>query len=199
MIRTGLRLCDARDCRHAAAPDTRCRKFRRGSFILSLPLPSHHSITSSARSRIDVGMVMPSDLAVFRVYHQLEASRLLDRQVCWLGALEDTRSIGSDLGETRRRCRLLSSSARRLRDRRAPCRWQASPRLSTKNMWLKSLMSLLPWPNRVTPTPEPYLLQLLNTRFTMGYGVSQFTIMFLKLGHALQIGAQSACCQNLSL
>src|SRR5262249_13254826 len=33
----------------AAAPATRCRKFRRGSFILDLPLASHHSITSSAR------------------------------------------------------------------------------------------------------------------------------------------------------
>src|SRR5262247_272466 len=32
----------------AAAPAARCRKFRRGSFILNLP--SHHSITSSARA-----------------------------------------------------------------------------------------------------------------------------------------------------
>src|SRR5262245_9682804 len=34
----------------AAAPAARCRKFRRGSFILNLPLCSHHSITSSASS-----------------------------------------------------------------------------------------------------------------------------------------------------
>ena len=34
----------------AAAPAARCRKFRRGSFILNLPLASHHSITSSARA-----------------------------------------------------------------------------------------------------------------------------------------------------
>jgi hypothetical protein len=33
----------------AAAPAARCRKFRRGSFVLDLP--SHHSITSSARAR----------------------------------------------------------------------------------------------------------------------------------------------------
>jgi len=33
----------------------------------------------------------------------------------------------------------------------------------------------------------------------MGYGVSQFTIIFLQLGDALQIGAQSGCCQNLLL
>src|SRR5262249_41672886 len=32
----------------AAAPAARCRNFRRGSFILNLP--SHHSITSSARA-----------------------------------------------------------------------------------------------------------------------------------------------------
>src|SRR5215475_4426625 len=34
----------------AAAPTARWRKFRRGSFILNLPLASHHSITSSARA-----------------------------------------------------------------------------------------------------------------------------------------------------
>jgi hypothetical protein len=33
----------------AAALAASCRKFRRGSFILNLPLPSHHSITSSAK------------------------------------------------------------------------------------------------------------------------------------------------------
>jgi hypothetical protein len=31
----------------AAALAARCRKFRLGSFILNLPLASHHSITSS--------------------------------------------------------------------------------------------------------------------------------------------------------
>src|SRR5262249_11288821 len=35
----------------AAARAASCRKFRRGSFILNLPLASHHSITSSARRR----------------------------------------------------------------------------------------------------------------------------------------------------
>src|SRR5215468_5451838 len=37
----------------AAAPAARCRNFRRGSFILNLP--SHHSITSSARARRVIG------------------------------------------------------------------------------------------------------------------------------------------------
>jgi hypothetical protein len=49
----------------AAAPAARCRKFRRGSFILNLP--SHHSITSSARSRNESGIVRPSALAVVRL------------------------------------------------------------------------------------------------------------------------------------
>src|SRR5262245_43150550 len=35
----------------AAAPAAKCRKFRRGSFILNLPLHSHHSITPSAICR----------------------------------------------------------------------------------------------------------------------------------------------------
>src|SRR5262245_66041940 len=49
----------------AAAPPTRCRKFRRGSFILNLP--SHHSITSSARASSVGGTSRPSALAVFRL------------------------------------------------------------------------------------------------------------------------------------
>src|SRR5262245_55937094 len=51
----------------AAAPAARCRKFRRGSFILNLPLPSHHSITSSARASTVAGMSRLSALAVFRL------------------------------------------------------------------------------------------------------------------------------------
>src|SRR5262245_16718789 len=39
----------------AAAPAARCRKFRRGSFILNLPF-SRHSITSSARARSAGGL-----------------------------------------------------------------------------------------------------------------------------------------------
>src|SRR5262249_57727814 len=49
------------------APAARCRKFRRGSFILNLPLPSHHSITSSARASTDEGRSRPRALAVFRL------------------------------------------------------------------------------------------------------------------------------------
>ena len=51
----------------AAAPAARCRKFRRGSFILHLPIASHHSITSSARASNRGGMVSPSALAVIRL------------------------------------------------------------------------------------------------------------------------------------
>src|SRR5262245_36968729 len=44
----------------------RCRKFRRESFILNLPLASRHSITSSARKRTEGGMVRSRDFAVLR-------------------------------------------------------------------------------------------------------------------------------------
>src|SRR5262245_54914177 len=40
----------------AAAPAARCRNLRRGNFILNLPLPSHHSITSSASNCNDEKM-----------------------------------------------------------------------------------------------------------------------------------------------
>src|SRR5262249_55936515 len=48
----------------AAAPAARCRNRRRGSFILNLPLASHHSITSSARASSVGGISTPSVLAV---------------------------------------------------------------------------------------------------------------------------------------
>src|SRR6516162_4196965 len=41
--------------------------WRKGSFILNLPLPSHHSITSSARASSDGGIVRPSAVAVIRL------------------------------------------------------------------------------------------------------------------------------------
>ena len=47
-----------------AAPAARYRKFRRGSFILNLPLTSHHSITSSAMVSSPGGTSMPSARAV---------------------------------------------------------------------------------------------------------------------------------------
>src|SRR5262245_44716818 len=49
----------------AAAPAARCRKcLRWGSFILNLPLASHHSITSSARASSTASTSRPSALAV---------------------------------------------------------------------------------------------------------------------------------------
>src|SRR6266446_5865785 len=51
----------------AAAPAARCKNLRRGSFILNLPLGSHHSITSSARADRPGGTSMPSALAVLRL------------------------------------------------------------------------------------------------------------------------------------
>src|SRR6516162_6450944 len=41
--------------------------WRKGSFILNLPLPSHHSITSSARASSDGRIVRPSAVAVIRL------------------------------------------------------------------------------------------------------------------------------------
>jgi hypothetical protein len=49
----------------AAAPTARCRKFRRGSFILNLPLRSDDSITSSAIANTPGGTASPSAFAVF--------------------------------------------------------------------------------------------------------------------------------------
>src|SRR5215472_1034656 len=53
--------------RGAAAPAANCKNVRRGSFILNLPLASHHSITSSARAS--------------SVRRHFEAKRLGGRQV----------------------------------------------------------------------------------------------------------------------
>src|SRR5262249_59478789 len=71
----------------ATAPAARCRKFRRGSFILNLPLASHHSITSSARSG---GMCKPVALAVLRFIAKLELGRRLKRKISRLLTFEDT-------------------------------------------------------------------------------------------------------------
>src|SRR5262245_10399329 len=48
----------------AAALAARCKNWRRGSFILNLPLPSHHSITSSARASSVGGTVRPIAFAI---------------------------------------------------------------------------------------------------------------------------------------
>jgi hypothetical protein len=48
-----------------------------------------HSITSSARARIEGGIVIPSVVAVFRLTIRINFGRLLDGQIGRLGALED--------------------------------------------------------------------------------------------------------------
>src|SRR5215831_12465581 len=45
----------------AAAPAARCKNLRRGSFILNLPLASHHSMTSSASSNTGCWYLPPSE------------------------------------------------------------------------------------------------------------------------------------------
>jgi hypothetical protein len=63
----------------AAAPAARCKNLRRGSFILNLPLASHHSITSSARASSLSGTSRPSAFAVLRL---ITNSNFVD---CWTG------------------------------------------------------------------------------------------------------------------
>src|SRR6266498_4721298 len=52
---------------HISRPPFLDLSWRKGSFILNLPLNSHHSITSSARASSIGGMSKPSVLAVFRL------------------------------------------------------------------------------------------------------------------------------------
>src|SRR5262249_50125467 len=67
-----------RDTAGSAAATARCRKFRRGSFILNLPLASLHSITSSARAtwgrsceiRTGIGISPPPQSAFGRLSEQ---------------------------------------------------------------------------------------------------------------------------------
>jgi len=81
IVPEGLRTYLRWDHRHDKA--ARWRKFRRGSFMLNLPLTSHHSITSSAVASSDAGTVSPSILAVWWL---MTSSNLLD---CTIG-----RSVG---------------------------------------------------------------------------------------------------------
>ncbi len=53
--------------------------WRKGSFILNLPLPSHHSITSSVRASSEMGGSRPSALAALRL---MTNSNLV---ACWTG------------------------------------------------------------------------------------------------------------------
>ena len=77
IVPEGLRTYLRWDHRHDKA--ARWRKFRRGSFMLNLPLTSHHSITSSAVASSDAGTVSPSVLAVWRLMTNSNFT------VCWTG------------------------------------------------------------------------------------------------------------------
>src|SRR5262249_19980578 len=82
----------ARLCREGVDPLDRCQRFqvihppfldlawRKGSFMLNLPLASHHSITSSARPSSVSGKVRPS---VFEVLRLITNSIFVD---CWTGS-----------------------------------------------------------------------------------------------------------------
>src|SRR5262249_24690323 len=66
------------------------QKISTGKFHSEPPSPSHHSITSSARSRIAVGIVTPSALAALRL------TTVSNVVACWTGGLgspEDVRDI----------------------------------------------------------------------------------------------------------
>src|SRR5262249_59387008 len=66
------------------------QKISTGKFHSEPPSPSHHSITSSARSRIAVGIVTPSALAALRL------TTVSNVVACWTGGLcspQDVRGI----------------------------------------------------------------------------------------------------------
>src|SRR5262245_18251659 len=65
----------------ATAPAARWRKFRRGSFILNLPLASHHSITSSAAGEQRLRHGEAECIDCLLVDGQLKFDRLLDWQL----------------------------------------------------------------------------------------------------------------------
>ena len=60
----------------AVAPAVRCKNVRRGSFILNLPLASHHSITVGAGKGVTAGMmrlrvVYPIHMSAFQLAFEL--------------------------------------------------------------------------------------------------------------------------------
>ena len=96
-----------------------------------------HSITSSARARIDGGTVRPSIFAVFGFDDQLELRRLLDREIGRFGAPQDLVDVVSrepkHIGEIRairhqitRLGRTVAGLARRV-DKYRPDRGQTVP------------------------------------------------------------------------
>ena len=56
-----------------------------------------HSMTSSARARIDYGTVRPNALAVLRLITRSNVVGCCDRQIGGLGALEDLSGVNTDL------------------------------------------------------------------------------------------------------
>src|SRR6266550_5939946 len=76
----------------AAAPAARCRKFRRGSFILNLP--SHQSITSSARARslVSRGALGPSNRR-FALQHEAVKVAALVHVIVRIGLMHDAAVI----------------------------------------------------------------------------------------------------------
>src|SRR5262245_34008388 len=82
----------------AAAPAARCRTcLRWGSFILHLPLASHHSITSSAGARNLSGIFETEHHCGLDVDHQLELRRWHHRQITRLLAFEDASGVDAGL------------------------------------------------------------------------------------------------------
>src|SRR5262249_61381015 len=83
----------------AAAPATRCRKFRRGSFISILPsLVSlfDHLVGASEQRRWHSNTKRVGGL---HIDDQLETSWLLDRQIGGLGAFEDFVDVHGSLAK----------------------------------------------------------------------------------------------------
>src|SRR5262252_9396091 len=79
----------------AAAPAARWRKFRRGSFILNLP--SHHSITSSARASTAGGISRPRAYGAVGIAPLARAVRV-KLESGEIAALE-TRVVARHLGD----------------------------------------------------------------------------------------------------
>src|SRR5262245_38754879 len=65
--RIGFRPAEARHSRQRGGARGQMQKISAGKFHLNLPLPSNHSITSSARASSEDGTSRPSALAVLRL------------------------------------------------------------------------------------------------------------------------------------
>ena len=68
-------------------------------------------MTSSARARIEGGIVEAERLGGLEVDDQLELGRLLDRQIGRLGALEDLSGVNADLAIGSREARSIADQA----------------------------------------------------------------------------------------